>query len=259
MLCANSAMRAGAGLVTLGIPKSLSVIIAKRAYLEVMALVLPETSQKSISLASFKEVASFSQKADVLVIGPGLSRNASTQKLVRKIVSDINKPLVLDADALNALVGNLDLLRASSPEPRASRMLTPHAGEFSRLIGRPVDYVQKNREILAKSFARSYNIILVLKSNKTIVINPKGEIYINKTGNPGMSTAGSGDVLAGIIGGLLGQGLSGFEAAKFGVYLHGLAGDAAARKLTQAGMLASDIIENIPSALKLINRKILPA
>ncbi|TAN62587.1 carbohydrate kinase-like protein, partial [bacterium] len=122
--------------------------------------------------------------------------------------------------------------------------------EFSRLIGRPVEYIQKNREKLAKYFASHYNIVLVLKGHRAIVAAPDKKIYVNPTGNPGMATAGSGDVLTGIIAALLGQGLGAFEAAKTGVYLHGLAGDLAAKEKTQAGMIASDIIEKIPDAIK---------
>lgn len=243
VLCANSTMRSGAGLVTLGIPESLYPIVAKRVFLEVMVNPLPETREKTLSLSGYQKIFDFSQKAKVLAIGPGLSRNPSTQRLVRKIVSHINKPLVVDADGLNALAGHLDIL------PRAA-ILTPHLGEFSRLISKPIEYIQKNREKLAKSFASHYNIVLVLKGHKTIVAAWDKKIYVNPTGNPGMATAGSGDVLTGIIAALLGQGLSAFEAAKTGVYLHGSAGDLAAKEKTQAGMIASDIIDKIPAAIK---------
>lgn len=243
VLCASAAMRSGSGLVTLGIPESLYPVVAKRVFLEVMALPLPETREKTLNLSSYQKIFDFCQKANVLAIGPGLSRNPSTQRLIRKIISHINKPLVIDADGLNALVRHLDIL------PRAA-ILTPHPGEFSRLIGKPIEYIQKNREKLAKSFASYYNIVLVLKGHRTIVAARGKKIYVNSTGNPGMATAGSGDVLTGIIAALLGQGLSAFEAAKTGVYLHGLAGDLAAKEKTQAGMIASDIIDKIPEAIK---------
>lgn len=245
VLCANAAMRSGSGLVTLGIPESLYPIVAKRVYLEVMVKPLPETRQKTLSLSEYQKIVDSAQKANVLAIGPGLSRNPSTQRLVRKIVSRLNKPLVIDADGLNALAGYLDIL------PR-NAILTPHPGEFSRLIGKPIAYIQKNREKLAKSFASHYNIVLVLKGYRTIVAAADKKIYVNPTGNPGMATAGSGDVLTGIIAALLGQGLSAFDAAKTGVYLHGLAGDLAAKEKTQAGMIASDIIDKIPEAINKI-------
>lgn len=249
VLCANSALRAGAGLVTLGIPAGLYAIAAKRAFLEVMTKPLPETRQRTLSISAYRQIYDFSQKADAVALGPGLSRNPSTQKLVRKLIAKINKPLVIDADGLNALVGHLDLLQSAICN-LPSVILTPHLVEFSRLIEKPREYVQKNRETLAKLFASNYNNVLVLKGHHTIVASADRKIYINKTGNPGMATAGSGDCLTGMIAALLGQGLSGFEAAKLGVYLHGLAGDLAAKEKTQAAMIASDIIEKIPEAIK---------
>lgn len=266
ILCANSAMRTGAGLVTLGIPESQYSIVAKRGFLEVMTKPLPETKDKTLSLNAYKKIFEFAQKADVLAIGPGVSRNHSTQGLVRKIIAKINKPIVIDADGLNALTGHLNLLSAKRypclcgarrqawrrQALSAIRIMTPHPGEFSRLIGKPVTYIQKNREMLAKKFAYDYNVVLVLKGDKTIIASPDKKVYVNTVGNPGMATAGSGDVLTGMIAALLGQGLNCFEAAKIGVYLHGLAGDLAAKEKTQAGMIASDIIEKIPSAMKKI-------
>ncbi|HAH21135.1 MAG: NAD(P)H-hydrate dehydratase [Omnitrophica WOR_2 bacterium GWF2_43_52] len=250
ILCANSAMRTGAGLVTLGIPESQYSIVAKRVSVEVMTKPLPETKEKTLSFAAYKKIFDFAKKADVLAMGPGLSRNPSTQRLVRKIISTIDKPMVIDADGLNALAGSLDISRRTNDERRRTTILTPHLAEFSRLIGKPVTYIQKNREKLAKKIASDYNIILVLKGHKTIVVSPDKKVYINTTGNPGMATAGSGDVLTGMIAALLGQGLNGFEAARIGVFLHGLAGDLAAKEKTQAGMIASDIIDKIPAAIK---------
>ena len=245
VLCANSAMRSGAGLVTLGVPEGVYSIIAKKAYPEVMVRPLAETKDKTLSLKAYPAIMSLIEKTDVLAVGPGLSRNPQTQKLIRRIISNIHKPMVIDADALNALSGNLEILRIN---PNL-KILTPHPGEFSRLSGAPRVYIQKNRETLAKKFAYDYNIILVLKGHNTVVASPN-KLYVNKTGNPGMATAGSGDVLTGIISALLGQGLDGFSAAKSGVYLHGLAGDLAARKKTKPGMIASDIIDHIPEGIK---------
>ena len=257
VLCANAAMRCGAGLVSLGVPEGLYSIIARKAYPEVMVKPLAQTKDRTLSLKAYPAIMALARKADVLAMGPGLSQNIQTQKLVLKIVRDnrpatslgSSKPLVLDADALNLLVGHLEFIRTTNLEP-GTTILTPHPGEFSRLIGRPLAYVQKNREMLAKRFASDYNVILILKGHRTIIASPKAKAYVNETGNPGMSSAGSGDVLTGMIAALLGQGLSGFEAAKLGVSLHGAAGDLAAKEKTHAGMLASDIIENIPAAIK---------
>ena len=250
VLCANSAMRSGAGLVTLGLPESLYNIAAKRVFLEVMLKPLPQTKERTLSLSAYPKISEFTKNTDILALGPGLSRNPQTQKLIRRIISSIPKPMVIDAGALNALAGHLDILRLNSN----LKILTPHSGEFSRLIGQSTAYIQKNRETLAKRFAYNYNIVLVLKGHHTIVASAD-KVYVNKTGNPGMATAGSGDVLTGIISALLGQGLNGFNAARTGVYLHGLAGDLAAKKKTQAGLIASDIIDHIPAAIKLANRK----
>src|SRR3989338_2033531 len=251
VLCANSAMRSGVGLVTLGLPESLCNIAAKRVFLEVMLKPLPQTKEKTLSLSAYPKISEFAKNADVLALGPGLSRNPQTQKLIRRIISTIPKPMVIDADALNALAGHLGILRLNSN----LKILTPHPEEFSRLAGQSTAYIQKNRETLAKRFACDYNIILVLKGHHTVVASAD-KVYVNKTGNPGMATAGSGDVLTGIISALLGQGLDGFTAAKTGAYLHGQAGDLAARKKTQPGIIASDIIDNIPEGIKRL--KILP-
>ncbi len=249
-LSAKAALRSGAGLVSVGVGKSLNSLLQKKIACEVMTKPLPETRQGSLAFSSFSEIKKFSKKTDALAIGPGLSRNASTQKLIRKIVSQINLPMVIDADALNALVGHLNLLRVSSIKHRASRILTPHPGEMARLLNISVKEVQKNRIKIAREFAEKYNCILVLKGNKTVVAGNKGRPYVNNTGNPGMATAGSGDVLTGMIAAFLGQGIEPLEAAKVGVYLHGLAGDLAAKEKTQISLLASDIIEKIPEAIK---------
>lgn len=250
VLCANAAMRCGAGLVSLGAPEGVYSIIAKKSYPEVMVKPLAETKERTLSLKAYPAIMALAQKADLLAMGPGLSQNSQTQKLVLRIIRGSQKSLVIDADGLNALCGHLDILRITPAGKAGITILTPHPGEFSRLIGRPLAYVQKNREMLAKRFASDYNIILILKGHRTIVASAGGKTYVNKTGNPGMAGAGSGDVLTGMIAALLGQGLSGFEAARLGVYLHGEAGDLAAKEKTQAGMIASDIIENIPKALK---------
>jgi len=243
VLCAKAALRSGAGLVTLGIPKSLNLAIIKIKPDEAMTLPLPETNAGSLSLAGYKKIKDFLKKSDVLVIGPGLSQDNSTQKLVRKLLAGLEKPAVVDADAINALVGHLKIL--------GPVVLTPHPGEMARLLKISVKKVQKNRKEIAKKFAKAYKMALVLKGRNTVVNDYKGNQYINKTGNAGMATAGSGDVLSGMIGAFLGQGLNSFDAAKYAVYLHGLAGDLAAKEKTQISLIASDIIAKIPEAIKL--------
>ncbi len=242
ILCSEAAMRSGAGLVTLGIPESLTDAIIKIKPKEVMTLPLPETRERTLSLAAFKKIKNFLKGIDVLVVGPGLTQNKSTQALVRKVISKTDKPRVVDADGLNALVGHLESVK--------DIILTPHLGEMARLSGVSVDKIQRKREEIAKKFARDYKIVLVLKGHGTVVADYRGNLYVNKTGNPGMATAGSGDVLTGMIAAFLGQGLDTFSAAKYAVYLHGLAGDLVAKEKTQLSMIASDIIAKIPEAIK---------
>ncbi len=249
VLCAEAAMRSGAGLVTLGIPKNINSAIIKIKPKEVITLPLSETISGSLSDKVFKEIKDFTERTDILVIGPGLSQDRSTQSLVRKVVRSINKPMVIDADALNALAGHLKDLASQKTENR-KLILTPHPGEMSRLLGISVDQIQNNRRGIANKFVKNYPVTLVLKGHDTIVAEYKEKLYVNKTGNPGMSSAGSGDVLSGMIAAFLGQGLNAFNAAKYGVYLHGLAGDLAAKEKTQISLIASDIIAKIPEAIK---------
>lgn len=251
ILAVRACLRSGSGLVTLGIPKSLHNIFARRL-IEGMIKVLPETKDKTLSINAYSGIMKFLKtKADVLVIGPGLSQDKSTQKLLRKVIKNCPKPLVIDADGLNAIGGNLHILRSAKYKGRAT-ILTPHAKEMSRLLGINVDKIKRNRKIIAKRTALDYNITVVLKGYNTVVCDNKN-IYINKTGNPGMSTAGCGDVLTGMIGAFLAGGLKAFAAAKYAVYLHGKAGDLAAKEKTQIGLIASDIIEKISQAIKKSN------
>ncbi|MDD2751910.1 MAG: NAD(P)H-hydrate dehydratase [Candidatus Omnitrophica bacterium] len=248
VLAGNAAMRSGAGLVTLGIPESLNPAIIKIKFKEVMTLPLPETKPGVLALGAYSRIKDFLKEADVLVIGPGLGRQASTQKLIRKIITEVNIPVVIDADGLNALVGQLNILRTKHCVP-GNVILTPHPGEMARLLGISVAKVQQARKGIAQKFSRDYKVTLVLKGNHTVV-SSSGNLYINNTGNPGMATAGSGDCLAGMIAAFLGQGLEAFNAAKFAVYLHGMAGDLAAKEKTQISLIASDIIDKIPQAIK---------
>jgi NAD(P)H-hydrate epimerase len=243
VLCAKAALRSGAGLVTLGIPKGINNAIIKIKPLEAMTLPLAQTKEGTLSESSFEKIKEFAKDKDILVIGPGLTQNKSTQKLLLKVITKVDKPKVIDADGLNALAGNLSIL------PR-SCVLTPHSGEMARLLGVTVKKTENNRESIARKFVKDYKATLVLKGRRTIVADYKGNFYINNTGNPGMATAGSGDALTGMISAFLGQGLDAFSASKYAVYLHGLAGDLAAKEKTQISLIASDIIDKIPMAIK---------
>jgi NAD(P)H-hydrate epimerase len=243
-------MRTGAGLVTLGIPKNLNSAIIKIKPAEVMTLPLEETKEITLSLKAFKKICDFSKQVDVVVIGPGLTQNKSTQTLIRKLIVKIDKPMVIDADGLNALAGQLGLLHRARKNLRQA-ILTPHPGELARLLGVKVVKIQNKRKETAQKFARNYGLTLVLKGHRTIVADYRKHLFTNTTGNPGMASAGSGDVLSGIIAAFLGQGLMPFAAAKYAVFLHGLAGDLAAKEKTQLAMIASNIIDKIPAAIKI--------
>ncbi len=245
-LVSLAAMRAGAGLVTAAVPVSLNAAAQRKISNVVMTLPLKETREQTVSVDAFAQLERAYGQFDVFAIGPGLSRHPSTQRLVLKVIATAVKPLVIDADALYALSGHLQILRKTA----TAKVLTPHPVEMARLIGRSKDQVEKERRQTALEFARKNGCVVLLKGHRTVVASPQGKVYINTTGNAGMATAGSGDVLTGMIAALLGQGLDGFEAAKFAAYWHGKAGDLAAKTKTKASMIASDIVDNIPKALK---------
>ena len=244
-LTSMAALRSGAGLVTVGVPKSLAVPLARR-FTEAMMFPLPQTSRGTLSRTAYAPIHRFLDTQDVLAIGPGLSLNPQTQVVIRRTVLGSAKIMVIDADGLNAFKGRAQLFK----KLRAPAVLTPHAGEFVRLFGGPVPKGDKVRIKRAAQVAKRYGIIMVLKGHRTVVASPRGEIYVNQTGNPGMATGGAGDVLTGIIAALLAQKIEPFKAACFGVYLHGLAGDLAAREKGETSLIASDIIEFLPVAFK---------
>jgi len=242
-LCAKAALRSGAGLVTVGVASGLNKPLQRKLPDEVMTKPLTQTADVTIALRALAQIKGFLKRADALVIGPGLSQHPSTQKLIRELVYSVKLPMVIDADGLNAITGHLKQFKGI-------KVLTPHPGEMARLLNTTTRQVQKQRKDITKGLAKKYNCIVVLKGHHTVVADYTGRAYLNKTGNPGMATAGSGDVLSGMVAAFLGQGIQPFQAAKAAVYLHGLAGDLAAKEKTQAGMIASDIIEKIPEAIK---------
>lgn len=247
-LASLAALRTGAGLVTFGVPKSLNLTAQKKIAHEVMTLPLEESRKQTLSVKAFKTIEQFSSKCQAVAVGPGMTTESGTQKLVWKILEQLRQPLIIDADALNNLVGHLPLLTKTA----APKILTPHPGEMARLLGIKKEQVEKNRFKIAQDFARKYHCVLLLKGYQTIVASGEGKVYTNTTGNAGMASAGTGDVLTGIITSLVGQGLAAFEAARWGAYLHGKAGDLAAKVRGKASLIASDIIEYIPEAIKMI-------
>ncbi|MBF0484410.1 MAG: NAD(P)H-hydrate dehydratase [Candidatus Omnitrophica bacterium] len=232
-LTSLAAMRSGAGLVTWAVPKSLNLTAQKKAANVVMTLPLPAKAADII-------IKNYS-KFNAIAIGPGLSTESQVKKFVAKIICTSPVPLVIDADALNCIAGKAGLLLKT----QTVKILTPHLGEMGRLIGKKISDNEKTKISVAKQFAKKYKCVVLLKGNRTIVAGINGKIYINCTGNVGMATAGSGDVLTGMIAAFLAQGLEPFEAAKLGAYFHGKAGDAAAKKRGKVSMIASDIINEI--------------
>ena len=245
-LAAISALRSGAGLVTLAVGASLYPILAS-CFMELMFLPLPE-KEGALSAQSVPLIQKFIAKTDVLLIGPGLGHKKSISGFIAKLLNGLEKPLVLDADGLNALAGKPEILK----KVKAPVIVTPHPGEMAGLTGLKIEKIQKSRRETALRFSREYNVVTVLKGYQTVVASPDGSLYLNFTGNPGLATAGSGDVLAGLIAGLLVQGLPVFSAASLGVYLHGLAGDLVSREKGEPSLLAGDLLEKIPSAIRFL-------
>jgi NAD(P)H-hydrate epimerase len=236
VLCSRGALRVGAGLVYLGVP-------AKAR--DLVNLATPE-----VIVAGGEKVEDFSnafQKADAFALGPGLGwrRTIARDLLFFLSEQEVTAPIVLDADGLMAFVNEL----ATLGKLKLNLILTPHPGEMARLLGRTSEEIQKERKKVAESMAKLLGCVVVLKGYQTVVAESSGKVYINQTGNPGMATAGVGDVLTGMIAGLAAQGLSSFEAAVNGVYLHGFAGDLAAEEKGEYGMIASDLIDKIPEAV----------
>jgi len=239
-----SALRVGAGLVTLALPSGLEGTLRERP-LEIMTLPLPQTADQSLGPGAIEPLLKFAQDKSVAAIGPGLSTHPETALVVHGLITKLAIPMVIDADGLNVLVGHLDLLKKT----RAPIVMTPHPGEMARLIGTSTHAVQTDRLGVAADFVKRHPVTLVLKGARTIIADRSGVLTINSTGNPGMATAGTGDVLTGMIAGLIAQGYPPDQAARLGVYLHGLAGDLAAAEVGEIGFIAGDLIQRIPAAI----------
>ena len=247
VLASQGALRSGVGLVTLAHPQGIS---PPQLPMEAMTLPLPETSDGAVAESGQKLLWDALPGKDALVLGPGLSQNPETQELARHLIFESPLPIVVDADGINALSGNTSGLR-SSPGPR---LLTPHPGEMARVMGISPAAVLEDRMGIALGFAAEHRAVLVLKGACTLVASPDGRLLVNPTGNPGMAKGGSGDVLSGMIGALLAQGVPPLEAAALGVYVHGLAGDLASHELGEIGMLPSQLIDRLPSAFERVRR-----
>ena len=239
-----AALRTGCGLVTCALPRSLAQTATDP--MEMMTLPLPETDAGTLDGAADVQIVNAAKNKDAVAIGPGLSLHAATQKLICALIETIECPMVIDADALIAISENFAVLGRHSER----LILTPHEGEMARLLKISSQEVQKDRFAAVLKLATQYRVTAVLKGAHTLVADPEGRIYVNETGNPGMATAGTGDVLTGVIGGLLAQGLAPLEAARHGVYFQGRAGDLVRPRMGESGLMATDIIHKLPEAMQ---------
>jgi hydroxyethylthiazole kinase-like uncharacterized protein yjeF len=244
MAC-EAALRMGAGLVTLGIPKSLNAIMEAKLT-EVMTEPLPETSKQTLSLRAFNAILQLCENKDAVVIGPGIGTFKETQSLILKLIKTLKLPVILDADGITTLATQPKILSMVN----RPTILTPHPGEMGRLIGLTAKQVQEDRIGTSKHFAQSHHVYLVLKGHRTLIVTPQGEVFINPTGNPGMASGGTGDVLTGMIGGLVCQGVDLLQSLQASVYLHGLAGDWVVSEKGERSLVATDLIEKIPGVIK---------
>lgn len=244
LLASRASLEAGCGLVTLASPEQ-PASTASRCIPEVMQLKLASSKQGSFRLSAYPAIMAFltKRKITTLLVGPGLSQNLETARLVRKLITRVRVPTVLDADGINSFKGKAgELLRHTSP-----LTLTPHRKEFERLFSERWPESQITRIALAKKLSKFYDVVLVLKGHRTLVVNGD-KCFVNSTGNPGMAKGGSGDVLAGIINAFICQGLEPFFAACWAVHYHGKAGDLAVKERGELSLLASDIIRFLPKA-----------
>lgn len=245
IMAGKAALRCGLGLLKTALPKSVYPIAAG-AIFESVFFPLEETPDGKISKNNIDFLLSEAEKSSAVLIGCGLSVCDDSEELVNSFIENCSKPLVLDADALNCVAKNPDILKKA----KAPIIITPHPGEMARLVKSTPKAVNENRAEIATDFAKEYGVVTVLKGAGTIIASPEGRMMINRTGNSGMATGGSGDVLAGMTGSLSAQGAKPFAAAAAAVYLHGLAGDIAAEKLGRISMLPTDLINEIPQAYK---------
>lgn len=252
-LSANSAVRAGSGLVTLAVAESLHGILETKTT-EVMTVPLPDSNSGYVTSSAFPAIEKLLPGMDALALGPGLGRRPGITALVQTIVESVSLPMVIDADGLNALADDSTILRRKKS---ATIILTPHPGEMARLLGASIPDIEADRILVAQEFARSFGVYLVLKGARTIIATPTGTTAINGSGNPGMASGGMGDVLTGIIVSLLGQQYSAWDACRLGVFIHGFAADLVAEEKGEIGICATDVKEMLPYAYnRLIGNKL---
>ena len=242
---ALSHLRGGGGYARLASPQSVIPVIAAKGS-EIVFFPQMETDAGSIAPENRDRLFALSEKVDMVVLGPGLSLDDRTQQLVRELAASIGKPLLIDGDGITAVAQSVEIIK----ERKTGTVLTPHVGEMARITNRSAREIERNRISLLKEAARSWNALIVLKGPHSLIGTPDGRVFINLSGNPGMATAGSGDVLTGTITAMVGLGLSLEEAVRKGVFLHGTAGDLAAADKGEDGMTAQDVLDFLPYAVK---------
>ncbi len=252
VMTAEAAAMMGTGLVTVAVPEALNPILESKLT-EVMTLPVSQGKDGTFDEQSADAVIDSAHRATALALGPGIAACEPVRRFVEKVLSTIELPTVVDADGLNCISELDDLInrRWERLDPqKAPLILTPHPGEMARLTGMPVSEIQSNRIKVARDYAKNQQVILVLKGAQTLIASPDGDCYLNPTGNPGMAKGGMGDILTGIIAGLLAQGISALDSAIFGVYLHGYLGDLAEEDYGQLPMTATDLLEYMPEGLE---------
>lgn len=243
VISAKASLKTGVGLLKCIFPKSIYPVMTAHMTQPLFSP-MSENEEKTLSMGALTHILNELQWADCVAVGCGIGNNDDTQVLVNQIIREADIPIVLDADGINSVSMNIDVLR----EARRQLVITPHPAEMARLINESTAYVQQNRIAVAKAFAQEYGCIVALKGANTVVTDGK-EVFVNTTGNPGMAMGGTGDMLTGMIGSFISQGINPFDSAKCAVYIHGLCGDITAKELSQRGMTVDDMLELLPALL----------
>lgn len=250
VLAAKAALKAGAGVVTVAVSQSLAALVKSRSD-EVIVAGLKENKEGFISEDAYSHIMELAGQAKIVVIGPGMGRDKGTQSLIKKLIKDIKKPMVIDADGLNALESDKTCLKNIDKDV----ILTPHIGEMSRLTGIKIEDIIKDKIGVLRSFISEYNVNVILKDGRSITADLDKNIYVNTTGNSGMATPGCGDVLSGIIAAFMGHSMLSAQAGIAANYTHGLAGDMLLTEMSGEGITAEDIINNVPRAIKALKKQ----
>ncbi|MEM0267462.1 MAG: NAD(P)H-hydrate dehydratase, partial [Thermofilaceae archaeon] len=249
-LASMSFLKAGGGYSRLATVRSIVPHLGSRGS-EVVYIPLEETPSGSIAYSNLPRLLELAEQSDIVAVGPGLSTSEETLRLAADLVSKVSKPVIVDGDGITAVARKPECVKSRE----APTILTPHLGEMSRLTGLSVEEVKRDRVSVLRRAAADFNAVIVLKGAHTLIGTPDGRVYVNLTGNPGMATAGSGDVLTGTIAAMHGLGLGIVEAARMGVFVHGLAGDLAAEALGEDGVTASAIMRFLPKAMRMLREE----